>query len=151
MENITSIVFDLDGTIVDFYSVKDWLIKLRKFDPSPYREAAPLVNLSRLARRLNSLQKAGYKIGIISWGSKVSTIDYLIEIREAKLDWLAKHMPSVNFDEVIIVPYGTPKSEVCPFDITESILFDDEEQNRTQWGGQAFSEKEIFEILKSLN
>jgi len=64
--------FDMDGTIADLYGVNGWLEMLIAEDTTPYAIARPLVNLSQLARKLNTLQRAGYEIGIISWGSKNS-------------------------------------------------------------------------------
>ena len=49
--------FDLDGTIADLYGVDGWLNDLINGDTRPYDIAKPLVNMSALARRLNSLQK----------------------------------------------------------------------------------------------
>ena len=71
-----TIWFDMDGTIADLYGVDGWLEDLINQNPRPYIEAKPLLNLSLLARRLNKLQKKGYKIGIISWLSKKDDIDY---------------------------------------------------------------------------
>ena len=142
-----AIIFDMDGTIADLYSVENWLPKLRAEDPSPYLDAKPLVRLSLLARKLNKLQKKGYKLGVVSWGSKVSSPEYLEAVRIAKERWLAQHLRSVCFDSIVICPYGTPKSSVCPFYNDSAILFDDEENNRNEWGENAFSEKEIFGIL----
>ena len=65
--------FDMDGTIADLYGVENWLPMLIDSDPTPYEIARPLVNLSRLARYLNRLQKMGFEIGVISWLSKPST------------------------------------------------------------------------------
>jgi phosphoglycolate phosphatase-like HAD superfamily hydrolase len=62
--------FDMDGTIADFYGVEGWLADLEAYNVRPYAIAKPLVNMQRLARRLNTLQKMGYEIGIISWLSK---------------------------------------------------------------------------------
>ena len=61
------IYFDMDGTIADLYGVDGWLTDLMAGNPRPYAEAKPLVNMSRLARRLNLLQKAGYEIGVCRW------------------------------------------------------------------------------------
>ena len=139
------IFFDMDGTIADLYGVEDWLPKLRASDPSPYAEARPLVNLSRLARLLNRLTADGYTVNVISWLSKSGTPEYNEAVTTAKLGWLAKHLPSVQFTKIEIVPYGTPKQT-----LGSGILFDDEEPNRTAWGDGAHSETEIFDILKSL-
>lgn len=145
---IKAIYFDMDGTIADLYAVENWLPKLRALDPSPYAEAAPLVRLSTLARRLNRLQRNGYKIGIVSWLSKEPNPYYDAAVTEAKVAWLNRHLPSVAWDEIHIVAYGTPKQEVV--DIPEGILFDDEEKNRAEWTGTAYDVENILDILKGL-
>jgi hypothetical protein len=143
-----TINFDLDGTLADLYGVEDWLPMLRAYDATPYREAKPLLRLCHLARTLNRLQREGYKLAVISWLSKESCAEYDKEVILAKLEWLAKHLPSVNWDRISIVAHGTPKEEFCetPFD----ILFDDEEKNRNNWGGIAFGVNDILETLKIL-
>jgi hypothetical protein len=47
--------------------------------------------MNRLARKLNALQRAGYKVGIISWLSKSGTVEYKEVVTVAKRQWLAKH------------------------------------------------------------
>lgn len=136
---------DMDGTISNLYEVEDWLSQLRAENPDPYRNARPLVNMSRLARYLNKLTRLGIEIAIISWGSKQSTDEYLAEVTKAKREWLAKHLPSVTFTEIAVVHYGTPKS-TCGY----GILFDDEEPNRAEWGEGAYAETEIFEVMKNI-
>ena len=143
-----AIYFDMDGTIADLYAVKGWLKKLRAYDETPYENANTLVNMSLLARYLNRLQKQGYTIGIVSWLSKNSSLDYDRKVKKAKIKWLAKHLKSVEFDEINIVAYGTPKSTVVS--IANGILFDDEEPNRSEWKGKAYDEKNIIEVLKAL-
>ena len=143
-----TIWFDMDGTLASLYDVKDWLPKLEAQDASPYVEAQPMHNMSRLARYLNKVRKLGYKIGIISWLSKVSTPDYDKEVINAKKDWLSKHLNSVNWDKIIITDYGTPKSNFIMG--ADDILFDDELPNRTEWHGVAYEPKDIFEVLKAL-
>lgn len=145
-----ALYFDMDGTIVDFYSFPNWLECLQKGIPSPYLYADPLGNMRTLARQLNKLKKMGYKICIVSWGSKQASSEYLTLIETAKKDWLSIHLKSVHFDEICVVPYGTPKSTACSFYDDEAILFDDEARNREEWGKNSFSEKEMLEILKIL-
>lgn len=144
--------FDMDGTLANLYAVEDWLSKLRAYDASPYKDAAPMLRLCSLARVLNKLTRAGYKIGIVSWLSKTSTPEYDAAVADAKRAWLAKHMPSVKWDAVRIVPYGTPKSEVAELD-PHDILFDDEENNIIEWeeaGGWGFDPSEMMEFLRSM-
>ena len=140
--------FDLDGTIANLYGVEGWLEMLIANDETPYAIAKPLINLSLLARYLNKIQRMGVEIGVISWLSKNSNTHYDTKVTNAKIKWLAKHLPSVKWDNVEIVPYGTPKERYC---FTENdILFDDEEQNRNNWKGFAYKETEIFTVLKSI-
>lgn len=144
-----AIYFDMDGTITDLYGVKDWLTQLRAEKAAPYRAAIPLLKLQPLARRLNKLQKSGYKIGIVSWTSKQATTEYMEEIDKAKREWLSIHLKSVKWDEIHIIKYGTPKETVVNY--PNGILFDDEEQNRIKWRGYAFDEKNIMEVLKAVS
>lgn len=143
-----TIWFDMDGTIANLYAVENWLAKLREYDASPYAEAEVLLNMSQLARLLNKVQAIGYGIGIISWLSKFPTPEYDKAVTEAKLHWLSQHLKSVHFDEIHIVSYGTPKSDFMYTD--NDILFDDEEQNRENWEGEAYEPSDIIEILKEL-
>lgn len=144
----TTIFFDMDGTIADLYGVENWLDYLIASDALPYEIAKPLIRLSALARILNRLQKQGYKVGVISWLAKNSNTAYDEKVTRAKKEWLKKHLASVNFDEIHIVKYGTPKQT---FAKTENdILFDDEEKNRNDWTGKAFDVNEIIEILKGM-
>ena len=145
--NVT-INFDMDGTIADLYGVDNWLEMLTDHDPTPYEIARPLIRLNVLARMLNELQRNGYRLAVLSWLSKSGDEDYNEEVENAKLTWLEEHLPSVHWDEINIVEYGTPKEMFCgnPLD----ILFDDEEHNRENWNGRAFDVNDIFGVLKNL-
>lgn len=143
-----TINFDMDGTIADLYGAENWLEYLEAENPFPYENAAPLLRLSALARKLNALQRKGYELAIISWLSKTGSRSYNDMVTVAKLGWLRKHLPSVNWDRITIVPYGTPKENFCnsPLD----ILFDDEARNRDNWTGIAFDVQNIMEILREI-
>ena len=142
---VLEINFDMDGTLADFYGVKNWLQYLIERNPFPYETAKPLVNMSALARRLNTLQRKGYKVNVISWLAKNSTAEFDEAVTEAKKRWLRKHLPSVHWDNINIVGYGTPKNTIgC------GILFDDEEPNRNMWGEGAYDAHNILEILKRI-
>ena len=145
MTNARQINFDMDGTIANFYGVDGWLDCLMNKDVKPYAEAKPLVNFSALARVLNRLQRNGYKICVISWLAKVDDTEYHKAVADVKVKWLAKHLPSVRWDKITIVPYGTPKS-TCG----DGILFDDEKPNRDEWLGVAYDVDNIIEVLKNL-
>lgn len=142
---IKEINFDMDGTIANLYGVENWLDYLVAKNTTPYEVAKPLVNLSSLARVLNRLQRNGYTIGVISWLAKNADNEYNTKVEKVKIAWLAKHLPSVKWDKISIVAYGTPKS-TCG----NGILFDDEEPNRKEWKGTAYDVNNIIEILKKL-
>lgn len=140
-----NIWLDMDGTFVNLYGVNDWLPMLIAEDTTPYEVAKPLVAMNVFARRLNTLKRKGYTINIISWTSKNGSADYNARVATAKRAWLARHLPSVEFNCIDIVDYGTPKGEG-----RDGILFDDEEPNRTNWNGTAYDVANILETLKTL-
>lgn len=140
--------FDMDGTLADLYAVDGWLTMLRAYDPAPYMMAKPLHHMATLARMLNRAQSQGHELCIISWCSKESNPAYDEAVKMAKLAWLAKHLPSVHWDEIEIVPYGQNKWETCK----AGILFDDEAKNREAWeAGCAFTPDEIKAMLSTLS
>ena len=140
--------FDMDGTIADLYGVQDWLPKLRASDPSPYMEAKPMLNFSLFARYLHQLQDKGYKIGIVSWASKGGSKSYNKEVANTKMEWLKTHLRSVSWDRIVITVYGVEKSKYMQN--TDDILFDDNEEIRNSWIGDAYEPSQIMEILKGL-
>lgn len=145
---IRTIFFDMDGTIADLYGVENWLEYLINGNAFPYENAKPLLNLQSLARILNQLQKKGFRIEIISWLAKNSNENYDKAVTLAKMNWLMKHLRSVQFDKINIVSYGICKDT---FRHSENdILFDDEERNRNEWSGISFGVENIIEILKGL-
>jgi hypothetical protein len=137
--------FDMDGTFVDLYGVDGWLDDLINSRTRPYEVAKPMINMSAFARRLNYLQKIGYIINVISWTAKNGSADFNERVKTAKLNWLAKHLKSVKFNNVYIVPYGTPKHE-----ISSGILFDDEKPNRDKWGVGAYDVDNILGVLRAV-
>jgi hypothetical protein len=106
-----------------------------------------MLHFSSFARLLNKAQENGWKIGIISWTSKNGSEMYNLAVEVAKRAWLAKHLPSVEWDEIKVVRYGTNKYMTCG----DGILFDDEEQNRKSWANnQAYTPDNIMKILKEI-
>lgn len=144
----TTIYFDMDGTIADLYNVPDWLARLRNEDATPFRVAVPLLNMSAFARLLHSLQKNDIKIGVITWTSMHSSPSFHEAVAKEKMLWLKKHLPSVAWDEIHIIPYGTPKDSVAE-EPGVAVLFDDNEEIRNNWPGLDFDETRILHILKT--
>ena len=138
--------FDMDGTIANFYAVEGWLEYLNKEDVFPYAQAGTLLNFSLFARLLHKLQAEGWRIGIISWTSKCGSEEFNLAVEIAKRAWLAKHLPSIEWDEIKVVRYGTNKYIECG----GGILVDDEERNRNAWQDKAYEPSQIMEILKTL-
>lgn len=125
--------FDLDGTLGNLYAVDDWLPKIRHEDASPYLDAAPMLRLCTLARLLNALQRNGYEIGVISWLSKGGSENYGEKVTAAKKEWLSKHLPSVSWNKITIIPYGTPKNNFCESPSTFCLMM----KSRTAIAGAA--------------
>ena len=132
MELNIRINFDMDGTIADLYGVDRWQEKLDSGDASPYTEAKVLHNMSLLARYLHKAQNLGIQVNIISWMAKDCSATYAERIIEAKEAWLRKHLPSVTFDNIYIIPFDTPKSEYVDT-FANNILFDDNERVMEEW------------------
>lgn len=140
-----AIWFDMDGTIANLYGVENWLGYIIAEETKPYAIAEPLVNMNALARVLNRLNRNGYTINIVSWTAKNGTAEYNKAVAEVKKAWLKKHLASVKFTAIDIIPYGTNKAEN-----RNGILFDDEEPNRKAWNGTAHNADNIIETLKAL-
>ena len=130
------LVFDMDGTIADLYSVDNWLDKLRAEDATPYMVAEPLVDMDKFLDTLYELQQVhDYKIVINSWLSKESTAEYDELVRDAKLGWLA--LQDFDFaDHIHIIKYGTTKAKPMSKYFKKgdtAILFDDNAKVRKGW------------------
>ena len=145
MTELRRINLDMDGTFVDLYGVDGWLDDIIARDTRPYEVARPLVNLSALARVLNNKQRKGYQINVVTWTAKNAPAEYNARVANVKREWLAKHLPSVKFDNVFIVAYGTPKHEVA-----QGYLLDDEEPNRKVWGDGAYDVENLIEKIKKI-
>lgn len=140
--------FDMDGTIADFYGCENWLSHLQNESTQPYEDAKPLLNFSHFARLLHKIQKQDVQIGIITWSAKNCNPEFTFEIALTKLDWLKRHLPSVVWDNIFVLTYGTEKNWFC--NSVNDILFDDDERNRERWKGIALDEKAIIQELKKI-
>ena len=142
------ICFDMDGTLTDLYAVDDWLQYLLRGETTPYKIAKPMCHFSTLARYLNKATALGIKVCIISWTAKGGTTEYNKAVECEKIQWLKKHLPSVDFTEFNICEYGTPKSN---FKTSENdILFDDNKKVRDEWGEGAKDVTNILQDLKNI-
>lgn len=140
------LVFDMDGTIANLYGVKNWLESLRRFDPSPYIEAAPIYDMDMLNSLLQVIKSKGWRIVVTSWLSKESTPKYNKEVRKAKRDWLNEY--GFPYDEIHLIKYGTPKHRVTQYPF--QVLVDDNAEVREKWGGRSIDANNniINELVK---
>lgn len=137
--------FDMDGTIANLYGVDGWLEAILREDPEPFRQATGM-NLRAVARAINRARQAGVMVGIVTWTPRGAGAEYAEAVAEAKREWLRRHLPSVEWDAVLVVPYGTNKRLAAG----GGVLFDDEEPNREAWGAGAYEPREIVRVLRNL-
>lgn len=126
-----AIYFDMDGTVADLYGEPNWLEDLRAFNPRPYINAKPLVDMDRLQEVCLRAINKGYKIGVITWLSKDSNQRYDQKVIEAKFQWLQQFMPYIT--EYYAQPYGIPKQKAVAKRCSEMWLIDDNAEVREMW------------------
>ena len=126
-----SLVFDMDGTIANFYGVHGWLEYLEHSNPYPYEVAKPLYNMDILREVLELLKVQGWKIIVTSWLAKNSTPEFKDSTRKAKRKWLEKY--GFPYDEIHLVQYGTTKANCTRKNGGFQILVDDNAVVRNGW------------------
>lgn len=153
--NNKQIVFDMDGTLVDFYSVDNWEPRLRAEDHTPYLEAKPLWDMVELRAIIKELKEAGWRFAINTWLSKEASKEYKKRIRAAKVETLRRHFESeALFDEIHMIQYGRNKAGAMRN--RGGILIDDNPEMREQWlssGGARTVDptiEDLIEFLKGL-
>ena len=143
------LVFDMDGTLADFYGVEGWLDDLHARNVRPYAEARPLVDMAELRNILLQLQDFGWHVVVTSWLAKDSTKVYDDAVRTVKHDWLDTF--DFPYDELHFVKYGTTKANCTRKYGGRQVLFDDNEKVRNGWNlGEAIDAVDMIEYLKGL-
>lgn len=145
-----TLVFDMDGTIVDLYGVDNWLDDLRAENPRPYIEAKPLYDMIVFNMILSAFHAIGWKIVFTTWLAKGSSKKYDALTREAKIAWLDKY--DVPYDEIHLVKYGTTKANCTRKQGGFQVLIDDNEKVRKGWtlGAVIDANKNIIDELINL-
>lgn len=146
-----TLVFDMDGTIANFYGVNGWLNDLQNENTRPYDIAEPLYNMEVLNAIIDVLRLQGWTIAVTTWLAKGSTKAYDDAVRKAKIEWLAKY--GFQYDEIHLVKYGTTKANCTRKNGGYQILVDDNAQIRKGWtlGNTIDANKNIIdELLKLL-
>lgn len=147
---LKAIVFDMDGTIADFYGVPNWLEYLKRQNPRPYYDALPLYSMNRLRDVCHILQAQGWKIIVTSWLAKNSTDNFKAATRTAKKAWLEKY--GFPYDEIHLVRYGATKADCTRKMGGFQILVDDNEKVRKGWnlGATIDANRDILPELMKL-
>jgi len=145
-----TLVFDMDGTIADFYGVEGWLADLKAENPRPYVEAKPLYNMNVLNTIIHYLKMQGWHIVVTTWLANGASKEYDAKVRKAKLAWLAEN--GFPYDEIHLVKYGTTKANCTRKKGGLQILVDDNEKVRAGWtlGRTIDANKNILEELVAL-
>lgn len=144
------LVFDMDGTIADLYNVENWLDEIRAENPAPYADAEPLYDMTVLNAVLDVFRMIGWKIVVTSWLAKGSTAEYDEKVKRAKTEWLNKG--GFPYDEIHIVPYGTPKTACTKNYGGYQVLVDDNADVRAEWnlGDTVDANKNVLDALLTL-
>ena len=144
------LVFDMDGTIADFYGVDGWLDCLMDEDTRPYTTARPLYDMFAMMEVLNELKNDGWRVVVTTWLAKDATKEYDKAVRKAKLEWLDRF--GFPYDELHMIKYGTTKANCTRKLGGHQILIDDNAKVRNGWKlGPTFdANKNVYEFLKNL-
>lgn len=145
------LIFDMDGTIVDFYGVEGWKHYLDDLqDATPYKIAKPIYDMKQLNALLLKAKAAGWKIIVESWLSRVKTdINFHQRVIEAKDAWLDEYQ--FPYDEKIYLEYGTNKEEAVAHLNGIKILFDDSDNVLEGWNGLKIDAKnDILPALETI-
>ena len=145
-----TLVFDMDGTIANFYGVDGWLDYLKKEDTTPYEVAEPLYDMDVLRNILMNLKNLGWRVVITTWLAKDGTKEYNDRTRVAKLNWLTKY--NFPYDEIHLVKYGTTKANCTRKHGGYQVLVDDNEMVRKGWrlGATINANENILEKLEKM-
>ena len=145
-----TLVFDMDGTIANFYGVDGWLDYLKKEDTTPYEVAEPLYDMDVLRNILMNLKNLGWRVVVTTWLAKGGTKEYNDRTRIAKLNWLAKY--NFPYDEIHLVKYGTTKANCTRKHGGYQVLVDDNEMVRKGWrlGDTINANENILEKLEKM-
>ena len=126
-----TIVFDMDGTLANFYGVKGWLDDILSSNIRPYLEAEPMFDVKTFNQLGSALVENGYSIKICSWLPDKGSKEYCKEVRQVKKDWLNKYI-DFELANTHIVKYGYNKHYV----VKEGLLFDDNNEVINKWLGK---------------
>ena len=126
-----TLVFDMDGTIANFYGVDGWLDDLMNESTRPYDIAEPLYDMEVFNALLDVLKLQGWRIVVTTWLSKGATKAFEDRTRVSKIAWLERY--GVQYDEIHLVRYGRTKADCTRKLGGYQILVDDNAKIRDGW------------------
>lgn len=130
------VYLDMDGTIADLYSIKNWLYRLRHEDPTIFLECKPMITEDKLLRLFPAEE---YEIRAMSMTPDGASASYCINVAKQKDAWLDKYFPSIT--KRIYRAYGHNKNLR---NSVNAILIDDSERIRNSWKGIAIDPAELW-------
>jgi len=146
---VKMLVFDMDGTIADFYGVETWLEDLKAENTRPYEEAKPLCDMVKLVAILNLLKSKGWEITVTTWRAMFESKTFATAVTKVKKTWLDNY--NFPYDEFHCVKYGTTKANCTRKKGGFQIIFDDNEKIRKGWTlGASVDAKNMMDFLKAL-
>lgn len=149
------LVFDMDGTISDLYRDDDWLSHILAHNTKPYETAQPIYDYKLLNNLVMKCKDSGWRIIIVTYGSKDNNQKFLRETEKVKLEWLKKY--KFPYDDFYCTSWDIPKWTHLPQNPKLAILIDDDKEIRREWSsrGDNFlvvdaSRRDFLSILKRL-
>ena len=147
-----TLVFDMDGTLANFYGVDGWLNDLENENTRPYDIAEPLYNMEVLNAVIDVLRLQGWRIVVTTWLSKGANKSFEDATRVSKIAWLNRY--NFVYDEIHLVKYGTTKANCTRKIGGYQVLVDDNEKVRKGWNlGATINANEniVTELEKLVN
>lgn len=159
---MNTIWFDMDGTIYNFYDIPNWMEMLEKgrygvYNMLGYRRR----HLTRIMEVVAALVKQGWRVGVLTWGSKSGSADFEA-ISDMKRAWLRTNCPILySKGYFCCLPYGVSKAEYMienfqPDGEGMHVLVDDNLRVREDWEahGENFktvdASRSYYRILEGL-
>lgn len=132
-----TVYLDMDGTIANLYSIKDWLPRLRAEDETIFLECEPMISEKEL---LKKFPNEDFEMKILSMTPLNASKNYCLNVINQKNEWLNKYFPSIT--KRIYKPYGHNKNLK---NSENAILIDDSEPIRNSWRGIAINPIELWD------
>lgn len=121
---IKKVLFDMDGTIAQFYENKECLEEM--YSGTYFKYLTPYGNVLMAAKMLI---ENGYEVGIISACVTEKS-------KEEKLFWLHYYLPEIKSENILFCDFGADKAKEYTAqggELSHTILVDDYTKNLVEW------------------